>query len=217
MDNISPLLAALLAKGPVRADGFTYYMYGNTLRKCKSKRGPKKTKAEGEKKGVDRFTIARKMWKIYRLAIGDLPIWRVMARETSVSKSDSLFHTTNGGCLRPGIGVWAFPTFRFSVGTLDAPLITGAERDGWQVTIHWKNDEDRSEAYLAERVFVGYFYDSLPDSPQLIKDIPARRSDCSVTVDIPTAGQPDGTPLHVYLFFGDEELNHFSPSGYMRV
>lgn len=214
MDNISPLFAALLAKGPVRADGFTYYLYGNTLRKCKSKRGPKKTRSAGEKKGVDRFTEARKMWKVYRLAVGDLAIWRIMARETGVSKSDSLFHSTNGGCFRPGKGVWAFPTFRFSVGTLDTPLITGIERDGWKITIQWTNDENPSKTYLAQRVFVGYFYDTLPRSPLLIRNIHACRGDGSVTLEIPPAGQPDGTPLHLYLFFGDEELNHFSPSGY---
>ncbi len=45
----------------------------------------------------------------------------------------------------------------------------------------------------------------------------ACRGDGTVTVDIPSAGQPDGTRLHLYLFFGNEMANRFSPSVYMEV
>lgn len=122
MDITSPLFLAILANGPVKVDGYTYFLYGGKVRKCKSTRGPRKSRTEGEKQTTDRFTEARKMWKIYKRAIGDLLIWRIAARERGVSKSDSLFHSTNGGCLFPGKGVWAFKTFRFSMGTLEAPV-----------------------------------------------------------------------------------------------
>lgn len=217
MDNISPLFAALLANGPIKMDGITYFLYGDTVKCCKSKRGPKKIRTEEEIKSSNRFTEVRKMWRVYRRAIGDLAIWRIMARATGGAKSDSLFHSTNGGCLRPGEGVWAFPTFRFSVGTLDAPVITSAEREGWTVTLRWDNGEDRPKASASDHVFVGYFYGTLPRSPQLLKDIPACRADGSVTVNIPPADQPDGTPLHLYLFFASEKLDHFSPSEYTAV
>ena len=138
MDITSPLFLALLANGPVKADGYTYFLYGGKARKCKSSRGPRKSRTEGEKQTTDRFTEVRKMWKIYKRAIGDLPIWRIAARERGVSKSDSLFHSTNGGCLLPGKGVWAFKTFRFSMGTLEAPVITNSERNGWTVTLNWE-------------------------------------------------------------------------------
>ena len=81
MDITSPLFLALLANGPVKADGYTYFLYGGKARKCKSSRGPRKSRTEGEKQTTDRFTEARKMWKIYKRAIGDLPIWRIAARE----------------------------------------------------------------------------------------------------------------------------------------
>ncbi len=121
MDITSPLFLAILANGPVKADGYTYFLYGGKARKCKSTRGPRKSRTEGEKQTTDRFTEARKMWKIYKRAIGDLPIWRIAARERGVSKSDSLFHSTNGGCLLPGKGVWAFKTFRFFRGNTRSP------------------------------------------------------------------------------------------------
>ena len=165
MDITSPLFLALLANGPVKADGYTYFLYGGKARKCKSSRGPRKSRTEGEKQTTDRFTEVRKMWKIYKRAIGDLPIWRIAARERGVSKSDSLFHSTNGGCLLPGKGVWAFKTFRFSMGTLEAPVITNSERNGWTVTLNWENGIDCPKASASDQVFVGYFYDTLRRSP----------------------------------------------------
>ncbi len=80
MDTTSPLFLALLANGPIKMDGYTYFLYGGKIRKCKSKRGPRKSRTEGERQTTDRFTETRKMWKIYRRAIKDLPIWRVEAR-----------------------------------------------------------------------------------------------------------------------------------------
>ena len=155
MDITSPLFLALLANDPVKADGYTYFLYGGKARKCKSRRGPRKSRTEGEKQTTDRFTEARKMWKIYKRATGDLPIWRITARERGISKSDSLFHSTNGGCLLPGKGVWAFKTFRFFMGTLEAPVITGSERNGWTVTLNWENGIDCPKASALDQVFVG--------------------------------------------------------------
>ena len=113
MENTLSIPVALLAQGSIRIDGITYYRHGNKVRACKSRRSPKKTRTEGEEESSSRFTEARKMWRIYRRAIGDLPIWKLMAKEMGINKSDSLFHSQNGGCFRPGEGVWAFPTFRF--------------------------------------------------------------------------------------------------------
>lgn len=165
----------------------------------------------------DRFREVRKMWRVYRLAIGDLSIWRVAARERGFMKSDSCFHSVNGGCFRPGEGVWAFRAFQFSVGTLDMPQVTGVEREGWKVTIQWENDVDCPKAAASDRVFVGYFYDTLRRSPMLIRAGAACRGDGRVELDIPPVEQPDGTLLHLYLFFGNEDLTRFSPSGYVEV
>ena len=146
-----------------------------------------------------------------------VPIWRTWARATGISKSDSAFHSVNGGCLRPGKGVWAFPTFRFSMGTLEAPVITDVARDGWTVTLRWENDADRPKASASDQVYLGYFYNTQPRSPQMITCHNAHRGDGEVTVEIPAAGQPDGTPLHLYLFFGNENPDRFSPSEYAGI
>jgi len=163
MENTLSIPVALLAQGSIRIDGITYYRHGNKVRACKSRRSPKKTRTEGEEESSSRFTEARKMWRIYRRAIGDLPIWKLMAKEMGINKSDSLFHSQNGGCFRPGEGVWAFPTFRFSTGTLDAPVITGVTREGWSVTLNWENDIDCPKASVSDQVYVGYlmFYSIL--------------------------------------------------------
>lgn len=73
------------------------------------------------------------------------------------------------------------------------------------------------ESSASDQVFVGYFYDTLRRSPCLLRDIPARRGDENVTIEIPSGDQPEGTPLHLYLFFGDSELARFSPSEYTQV
>ena len=92
MNITSPFFAALLANGPVKAGGYTYFLYGGKIRKCKSKRGPRKSKTEREKQITDHFTEVRKIWKVYRLAIGVLPIWRVPfhQRRMSASKTRSM-------------------------------------------------------------------------------------------------------------------------------
>ncbi len=217
MDKTSPLLAALLANGPVRLDGVTYFLHGNRVRACRSKRGSKKSRSEAEQKTASQFAEVRKMWRVYRRAIGGLPVWTVRARETGAAKSDGVFHSVNGGCFRPGEGVWAFPTFRFALGSLEAPVVAGAEREGWEVTIRWENGVDRPRAGASDRVYVGYFYGTLPRSPQMIACAGVCRGDGEVKVSVPPAGQPDGTPLHLYLFFGNEESSRFSSSEYVGV
>lgn len=217
MDTTNPLFLALLANGPQKEGDYTYYLYGGKIRKCKSKRGPKRSRTEQELQSSNCFTEARKMWTVYRRAIGALPIWRIMARETGISKSDSAFHSINSGCFRPGEGVWAFQTFRFSAGSLNAPVISGAERNGWSVTLRWENDRDTPKARASDQVFVGYFYDTLRRSPQLIHNSITCRGDGKITVEIPPVNQPEGTPLHLYLFFGTEEQDRFSPSEYVKL
>ena len=69
MENTLSIPVALLAQGPIRIDGVTYYRHGNKVRACRSQRGPKKVRQEGEEESSSRFTEVRKMWRIYRRAI----------------------------------------------------------------------------------------------------------------------------------------------------
>ena len=103
------------------------------------------------------------------------------------------------------------------MGTLEAPVITDVTRDGWTITFRWENDTDRPKAGASDQVYLGYFYDTQPRSPQMTVCSGTRRGDGKVTVEIPAAGQPDGTPLHLYLFFGNVNPDRFSPSEYAVI
>ena len=156
------------------------------------------------------------MWRIYRRAIGGLTDMEGYGqRNGGLIKVDSLFHSQNGGMFSTGNGVWASLTFCFSVGTLDAPVITGAVREGWSVTLNLGNDIDRPKAGNSDRVYVGYFTTRNLVPRKCCLALGACRGDGTVTVDIPSAGQPDGTRLHLYLFFGNEMSNRFSLSVYI--
>ena len=54
MENTLSIPVALLAQGPLRIDGVTYYRHGNKVRACKSQRGPRKVRREGEEESSNR-------------------------------------------------------------------------------------------------------------------------------------------------------------------
>ena len=194
----------------------TYFLYGEKSGNV----NPSEALENPEQKGSDkRPIVSRKPAKCGKFTAGQSRIYRYgeLKQGQEGSKSDSLFHSINGGCLQPGKGVWAFKTFRFSVGSLDAPVITAAEREGWTVTLHWKNGANCPKADSSDWVFLGYFYDTLRRSPQLTLDYMPRRIDEKITIEIPPADQPEGTRLHLYLFFGNEEFTQFSPSEYVEL
>ena len=201
-------------EGPVRMGGMTYFVRNGRFQACASKRVAKKKRTEKEIAMCQHFAEVRMLWKMYRRAVGELPVWRVAAREAGAAKSDSLFHSLNGACVRAEEGVHAFPAFRFAAGSLDMPVVKNVHREGWQVTLAWENDEAQAAARKKDRIYVGYFYDTQPRVPQLAIVENARRQDGKATIDIPAQGQPAGTPLHLYLFFGTEKNDRFSPSVY---
>lgn len=217
MGRSSLLKVLLSSSGAVRVEGYTYFMRGGKLVVMKSKRDKQRRRTELQEASSARFTEARKMWKVYRLATAELPIWSVMARETGAVKSDALFHRVNGACFRPGEGVWTFPTFQFSTGTLEPPVVTAVRRDGWSVELEWAVEEEIAPSRAKDRVYVGYFFETLPRSPLLVEAAGTRRVDGRAVVEIPPVGQPEGTPLHLYLFFGSTANDRFSPSAYACV
>ena len=88
------------------------------------KEGEKRSEAELATTG--RFVEMRKLWTMYRRAVGELPVWRVAAREVGAGQGDTLFHRLNAGCVRGGEGVWAFPAFRFAAGSFGHAGTTGS-------------------------------------------------------------------------------------------
>lgn len=201
--------------GPIRVGGMTYYVRNGKFQACASKRAGRKERTEKEIASSDHFAEVRTLWKMYRRAVGELPVWRMAAREVGAAKSDSLFHSLNGACVRPQEGVWAFSAFPFATGSLDVPVLKSVQREGWQVALEWENDGAQAEVRKKDRVYVGYFYDTQPQVPQLALTENGRRQDGRILINIPPMGQPEGTPLHLYLFFGSEKNDRFSPSVYL--
>lgn len=200
--------------GPIRMGGMTYYVRNGKFQACASKRAKRKERTEKEMAMNSRFAEVRTLWRMYRRAVGELPVWQVAARETGAAKSDSLFHSFNGACVRPQEGVWAFSAFRFSAGSLDMPVLKSVRREGWRVILEWENDGAQAELRKKDRIYVGYFYDTQPRVPQLAIAENTCRQDGKATIDIPSMGQPEGIPLHLYLFFGTAKNDRFSPSAY---
>ena len=140
MGRSSLLKVLLSSSGAVRVEGYTYFMRGGKLVVMKSKRDKQRQRTELQEASSARFTEARKMWKVYRLATAEF---------------DALFHRVNGACFRPGEGVWTFPTFQFSTGTLEPPVVTAVRRDGWSVELEWAVEEEIAPSRAKDRVYVG--------------------------------------------------------------
>ena len=132
MDELNIWMKGVLSGGPVRMDGTTFYLHGGKVRVCSSRRARRKERTEGEKLASERFAEVRKMWRVFRRVFGELEVWRVAAREVGKARGDTLFHALNGGCIRPGDGVWAWSAFSFAAGSLDKAAGVEARREGWE-------------------------------------------------------------------------------------
>ena len=238
MDELSIWMKGVLSGGPVRVDGTTFYLHSGKVRVCSSRRAKRKSRTEGEKRVTERFTEVRKMWRVFRRVFGELAVWDVAAREAGKVRGDALFHALNGGCIRPGEGVWAWSAFSFAAGSLDKAAGVEAQREGWEVELSWEAaDYSRKagagdavgwevelsweaadysrKAGAGDAVYVGYFYAGMGRTPGLVRAEGARREDCRARVAVPDGGMPEGTALHLYLFFGNKAGTRFSPSVYV--
>ena len=228
MDELNIWMKGVLSGGPVRMDGTTFYLHGGKVRVCSSRRARRKERTEGEKLSSDRFTEVRKMWRVFRRVFGELEVWRVAAREAGKARGDTLFHAlnggcirpgegVNGGCIRPGEGVWAWSAFSFAAGSLDKAAGVEARREGWEVELSWEAADYSRKAGAGDAVYVGYFYAGMGRTPGLVRSEGARREDCRARVVVPDGGMPEGTALHLYLFFGNKAGTRFSPSVYVAT
>lgn len=210
-----PSLPLLLVGGNLRVGGVTYFVHSGQVRACLSKREKRSTKTENEVKTQGAFAAVRRFWSVYRRALNGLKIWSVAARERGRGKSDSLFHSVNAAAISPEGKVWAYPAFRFAEGSLAMPVLRGVEREGWTVRVAWEEGTGCVGADAADRLYVGYFYEGEGGSPCLPEVAGATRGDGSAEFTLPTAGMPDGTPLHLYFFFSSPDGTRFSPSVYV--
>lgn len=217
MKNSSVLAKALLEGGPLRMDGVTYFLHNGRISACPSKRGHYKKRSDKVAEASSRFGEVRKFWSVYRMAVGDLPVWKVMARETGRMRGDLLFHSVNGGYIDPGKGVREFDRFMFAAGVLETPRVTDVKRTGWRVSLEWEMEREWAKAGSDDVAYLGYFYGSQPRAPRMLPLDGVCRSAGRLDVTIPDGGEPETTDLHLYLFFGDRKGERFSSSVYIHA
>ena len=184
-------LPTVLCGQRLRIGGITYYMQSGKLRACASKRGKRPSATAKEVRARGAFAAVRKLWSMYRRALGGLEIWRVAAREAGGGKADSLFHSMNAATIDAEGQVWAFAAFRFSAGSLAMPVLRAVERAGRTVR-----------------------YGTAPGSPCLLEVAGVARADGAAEFAVPASGEPEDAALHLYFFFASPDGSRFSPSVY---
>ncbi len=217
MKNTSVLAKVLLEERPLRMDGVTYFLHNGRISACPSRRGRYKRMSDKVVEASNRFGEVRKFWSIYRMAVSDLPVWKVMARETGRMRGDLLFHSVNGGYIDPGKGVSEFDRFKFAVGVLDAPKVTEVKRNGWEISIIWENGREWAKAGGDDVAYLGYFYGTQPRAPRMLPLDNICRAESRLQVTVPDGGEPEDTDLHLYLFFGSRKGDRFSSSVYVHA
>ena len=207
-------LPTVLCGQRLRIGGITYYMQSGKLRACASKRGKRPSATAKEVRARGAFAAVRKLWSMYRRALGGLEIWRVAAREAGGGKADSLFHSMNAATIDAEGQVWAFAAFRFSAGSLAMPVLRAVERAGRTVRVEWEEHAGCVAANGADRLYVGYFYGTAPGSPCLLEVAGVARADGAAEFAVPASGEPEDAALHLYFFFASPDGSRFSPSVY---
>lgn len=210
-------LPIIMAGKRLRVGGITYYMRDGQLMACASRRGKRTRRSAAERAAAERFAEVQRLWKVWRRATGDLPVWRVAAREAGAHRGNALFTKLNAGCVRAGEGVWAFDGFRFATGSMDVPLLRGARREGVWVTLEWERGEDAGGARWSDRVYVGFFSGTDARSPGMAACGEAVRGDGRAVAVLPLEAGEEDAEAHLYLFFGAADGSRFSPSVYVRL
>lgn len=159
--------------------------------------------------------VAR-FWAQFKEVLEGLPMWKYAATRVRL-KSNAYFYEQNHFCLAAGVGVVNFMSFRFSVGKLAMPVSMTAQREGRRVTLVWSNDTALGGCHADDELVLGYFYDSEPGAPQMVRHTGVERRDERLEIEIPPCNNPEGETLHLYPFFCNKELTGFSQNYYFKV
>lgn len=162
------------------------------------------------------FTAVARFWSAFNRVLESLPMWKVAATRLHM-RPNTYFSELNYFCLAAGVGVVNFMSFRFSVGKLAMPVSMTAQREGRQVTLVWSNDTALGGCHADDELVLGYFYDSEPGAPQMVRHTGAVRKDERLEIEIPPCNNPEGETLHLYPFFCNKELTGFSQNYYFKV
>lgn len=157
-----------------------------------------------------------RFWAVFRDVLGDIQVWQLAAHAINL-RPNNLFYMFNHPYLAAGIGVVNFMAFWFSIGLLALPDDMFARREGRTVTLMWSNYSTSGGCSPDDELVLGYFYDSNPEAPQVIRDTKARRKDGWMRVDIPVNNDPEGETLHIYPFFCSKDMLRFSRNYYFKI
>lgn len=168
-----------------------------------------------EKQNAKHTTVAR-FWAQFKEVLEGLPMWKYAATRVRL-KSNAYFYEQNHFCLAAGVGVVNFMSFRFSVGKLAMPVSMTAQREGRRVTLTWSNDTALGGCHADDELVLGYFYDSEPGAPQMVRHTGVVRRDERLEIEIPPCNEPEGETLHLYPFFCSKDMTGFSQNYYFKV
>lgn len=146
--------------------------------------------------------------------------WRWYAKYFTKT-GENLFHKFNSGCC-DGERVFNYRDYLFFMGWLSNPVYTRLERDGWTIRVEWEDACDRLKNAGDHELVVGYFYDSLGNSPREMPATEVTRADGKAEFTLTLHEDEEGRPLpddevvHLYLAFVDRKKQECSRNNYFR-
>lgn len=199
---------------------------GNAGQNNRSSRQPEKAAEKGNNKRDNEDSAFKqqqkkhvavvRFWTAFREALDGLQVWQVAAHAIN-HRPNNLFYSFNHPYLASGVGVVNFMAFWFSIGLPAMPDDMWARREGRMVTLSWSDNSAMGGCTPDDELVLGYFYDSNPEAPQLIRVTNARRKDKWLRVEIPVNNDPEGETLHLYPFFASKDKLRFSKNYYFKV
>lgn len=191
-----------------------------------SSRQPEKAAERGHDEGVTnesafvrqqtKHIAVVRFWPIFKQVLNGLEMWKLVADMLN-RKTNNLFYSFNHPYLSAGVGVVNFMAFWFSIGLLAMPDDMWARREGRTVTLSWNDNSNMGGCSPDDELVLGYFYDSNPEAPQIIRATNVRRKDEWMRVEIPVNNDPEGETLHLYPFFVSKDKLRFSRNYYFKV
>lgn len=168
-----------------------------------------------ERQQTKHIAVVR-FWPVFKKVLNDLQMWKLAADMVN-RRTNNVFYSFNHPYLASGIGVVNFMAFWFSVGFLAMPADMWARREGRMVTLTWTDNSAMGGCSPDDELVLGYFYDSNPEAPQIIRTTNACRKNERVRVEIPVNNDPEGETLHLYPFFCSKDKLRFSKNYYFKV
>ncbi|WP_018336526.1 hypothetical protein [Butyricimonas synergistica] len=147
-----------------------------------------------------------------------VPAWNLYGAQMGKDRLRAFNKENNPVIDATSKGVNYFPDFRFSRGDLVPPREARVSRIGWKLFIEWEIPAcPTGRAAPDDELLVGYFYESRPDSPQLVASTGFTRQERKAQVILPSKRFPVVEDVHVFLLFRRADYQSFSESRYVGL